>query len=282
MYISPQLPLIWPLEGKRLARHNNQLCCENGHSFDIARQGYINLLPVQQKNSRDPGDSKEMIASRHRFLESGHYTPISKTLNELIPGLLTKSCSINILDAGCGEGFYLQHCQRYLKTTAPDKTIAYLGMDISKAAIIAAAKRAKDITWVVGTNKHPPVETGSIDIAICMFGYYDPAVFARILKPSGYVILADPGPEHLLELRKIIYPYIKESSVQECVTAMDLCNENSLRYSMALNKEQISDLLIMTPHLYRAPRAGKEAVRDLLEIDLTVDVLFRIYQFEQI
>jgi len=282
MYISPQLPLICPLEGKRLAKNNNQLCCKNGHGFDIARQGYINLLPVQQKNSREPGDSKEMIASRHRFLESGHYTPISNTLNELIHGLLTHTDSINILDAGCGEGFYLQHCQRYLKAMSPDKKIACLGMDISKPAIIAAAKRAKDITWVVGTNKHPPVEAGSIDIAICMFGYYDPAVFARILKPGGYIILADSGPEHLLELRKIIYPYIKESSMQEYVTAMDFRNENSLKYTMTLNKEQIADLLTMTPHLYRAPRAGKEAAGEVLEMDLTVDVLFRTFQLKQV
>ncbi len=278
MYLHPNLALICPLDGKPLARYEDQLSCDNGHSFDIARQGYVNLLPVQQKKSKQPGDSKEMIIARHRFLEAGYYLPVADKLNEIVASLTAGDSGITLLDAGCGEGYYLAHCLQFLKCLSVTRDVVCLGMDISKPAIIAAAKRKDEITWVVGTNKSPPVEIQSVDIIICMFGFYDMDVFAKALKPGGYVILADADNEHLLELRQIIYPYIKSASARRDFSGFDLLSSLSLNYTIRLDQSTLADLLLMTPHLYRAPKVGKEAVKALSALNLTVDVLFRVFQ----
>ena len=146
MFLSSYLPLICPLDNKRLTRKADQLSCENGHSFDIARQGYVNLLTVQQKKSKQPGDSKEMIVSRRRFLEAGYYAAISDKLNEIVARLSAGDKPITVLDAGCGEGYYLTHCLQYLENLHADKDIVCVGMDISKPAIVAAAKRSNENT----------------------------------------------------------------------------------------------------------------------------------------
>lgn len=276
MYLSSQITLRCPLDGLPLAQQGNTLCCENNHSFDIAKQGYVNLLPVQYKKSKEPGDSKAMIAARSRFLDAGFYDPVSKTLNVMLFGLLANKSQANILDAGCGEGFYLDACLSFLTEEYPDKNLACLGLDISKPAIVAAAKRNKHITWVVGTNKAPPVAEQSIDIVLCMFGFCDLAVIRKILKPAGYVILVDAGPEHLIELRKILYPSIKSAGKELEYTGFELLDTQVLNFNIHLQQEKIADLLVMTPHLYRATKDGKEAVQELNDLRLTVDVVFRV------
>ena len=276
MYLSPQITLICPLDGMPLSQQGNSLCCVNKHSFDIAKQGYVNLLPVQYKKSKQPGDSKAMIDARSRFLNAGYYDRISQKLNDLVSGLLLDKSHINILDAGCGEGFYLDACMRSINNNYPDKGLACLGLDISKPAIVAAAKRNRQITWLVGTNKAPPVAEHSIDIVICMFGFCELAILHKILKPGGYVILVDAGTEHLLELRKILYPIIRSSDKQNDFRDFELIDNELINYNIQLNQREIADLLLMTPHLYRATKEGKDAAQELEQIQLTVDVLFRV------
>lgn len=278
MYISPHLNLLCPLDGKYLTQHDNQLICAGGHYFDIARQGYVNLLPVQYKKSKNPGDSKAMVDARHRFLESGYYENISKNLNSITTNLSRQMALNTIFDAGCGEGYYLTRCFEELKSNSTCQGLACIGMDISKPAIISAAKRHKGITWVVGTNKHPPFEQNSIDAIICMFGFYDIEVFLKILQPDGYLILADPGDEHLIELRRIIYSYIKETSSREEILGFDLVEKSSVKYTIQLERESLADLMVMTPHLYKASKEGKETIEKLSELGVTVDVVFRVFK----
>ena len=278
MHISSDLSLICPLCRKILIINNNQLCCENGHSFDIARQGYVNLLPVQHKKSKEPGDSKEMISARQQFLQAGFYQPISEQLNKIIQSLLLDKNQANILDAGCGEGYYLNRCHQHHEINFPDKQVSFLGLDISKPAIMTAAKQYKSITWVVGTNKAPPVMEQSIDIVLCMFGFCDLDIISTILKPDGKVILVDAGSDHLLELRRILYPHLKDSRQKNNIPEFVLADEQRVKFTVSLNQKQISDLLIMTPHLYRASKEGKEDAKNLKSIDLTVDAVFRVLQ----
>ena len=103
--------LICPIEGEPLDVDAKRLFCKNGHSFDIARQGYVNLLPVQHKRSKQPGDSKEMVVARARFLNSGVYTPLAEELAEIYLYLLEDMNKLDdqqlcLMDAGCGEGYY--------------------------------------------------------------------------------------------------------------------------------------------------------------------------------
>ncbi len=272
--------LACPIDGAPLECHDKQLCCEHGHTFDIARQGYVNLLPVQHKRSRQPGDSKEMVAARTRFLNSGLYQPLASRLARITSALFPENRQISLMDAGCGEGYYSSTVFKYLEDRGAGNTISFIGLDISKPAILEAAKRNRKITWLVGTNRQPPVTPASIDIILCVFGFHSFEGFRHILKPGGRVILVEPGPDHLKELREVIYSEVKKSHPQDLTPVMEtgfsLADEQSLQYKTGeISKHMIADLLLMTPHFYRANKAGREAATRLESLDLTVDIVFR-------
>lgn len=271
-----------------ISHHRKKLVCPTGHSFDVARQGYVNLLPVQQKRSKNPGDSKEMIEARTAFLNTGIYRPIADKLNDITDALLTEANnqSINLLDAGCGDGYYLVHLLDYLEHKGSMLDIACIGLDISKPAILAAAKRSKQIAWLVASNKQPPVLAGTVDIIFCLFGFPVYDSFRKLLKLGGKIILVDAGPEHLIELRKIIYPTINKSEPADLSQAeaagFSLSDQTRLTYtSEKISNTQIMNLLCMTPHLYRASKEGKQAASQLESMDLTIDVLFRVLKKSQ-
>lgn len=276
MSITPFQALACPLDGAPLQRSGNAWCCASGHSFDIARQGYVHLLPVQNKRSRDPGDSKEMVAARQRFLNAGHYRPIAESVSWATLAGLSIDTTANCLDAGCGEGYYL----RELANVATDEQqpLALLGLDISKWAVLAAAKQEKRVNWVVGSNAKLPVQPGTLDRLLCLFGFPVYGEFARALKPGGELLQVDAGPDHLIELREIIYSTLKperagDAAAPEGFTPL---TTEAIRYPLELTSaEQIADLLAMTPHLYRASAEGRSRAVALESLTISVDVRLR-------
>ena len=275
--------LACPIDGMQLEYHDKQLVCENGHAFDIARQGYVNLLPVQYKRTKHPGDSKAMVLARTHFLNSGVYAAIANQLNKLVYTQLTAAKETALLDAGWGEGYYFNALLNYLSDKDGATDLSFIGLDISKDAIYQASKRNKQISWVVGTNRRPPVADESIDIILCLFGFLSMDGFKKVLKPGGKIIIVDPGPEHLKELREIIYPEIKKSyparSLETEKTGFSLVNSEVLQFKVTLNNnQQINNLLIMTPHFYRASKAGRVVACNLQQLDLTVDVVFSVLE----
>ena len=272
MTITPFQALACPLDGAPLSRSGASLRCASGHSFDIASQGYTHLLPVQQKRSRDPGDSKEMVAARRRFLNAGGYQPIAVAVSRAALADLPPQATLSCLDAGCGEGYYL----RQLAAAAhAGQTLALLGLDISKWAVLSAAKQDKRPNWVVGTNARLPVLSATLDCVLCMFGFPVYAEFARVLKPQGQLLQVDAGPDHLRELREIIYPALKPERSAEAPTPPGFValGSETVRYPLTLEGAgQIADLLTMTPHLYRASAEGRARAAALTELSLTVDV----------
>ncbi|EGW54800.1 putative RNA methyltransferase [Candidatus Endoriftia persephone] len=280
MQIIPADNLACPLDGQPLRQDDRRWLCPDGHSFDIARQGHVNLLPVQQKRSRNPGDSKEMITARGRFLQSGVYAPIAATLGERVITELAETQSARILDAGCGEGYYLEQLMMQLEARPRKGTAALVGLDISKWAVQAAARRSRQIRWLVGSNRTPPLQPESLELILCLFGFPLYESFRRCLSPDGRIILVDPGPEHLIELRRIIYPTLKRRPPpgleQAEAAGFRLTDSRELQFATApLGAEQIADLLLMTPHLFRTSREGKAAAEALQQIAVTVDVRFR-------
>ena len=270
--IIPFLDLACPLDGDALRRDGGAWRCAFGHSFDIASQGYTHLLPVQKKHSRDPGDSRQMVAARRRFLDAGFYQPIAAMASRAALADLPSGITANFLDAGCGDGYYLR---QLADAAGGEQTLALLGLDISKWAVLSAAKHDKRSSWVVGSNANLPVRARTLDRVLCMFGFPVYAEFARVLKPGGELLQVDVGPDHLRELREIIYPTLKSKNGARAQTPegfADLPGE-IVRYSLSLgSKEQIADLLIMTPHLYRASAEGRAKAAALTALSVTVDV----------
>ena len=272
MAVTPFRSLACPLDGAPLQCQGSAWCCPAGHSFDIASQGYANLLPVHKKRSLDPGDSKEMVAARRRFLNAGFYQPIAAAVSRLVLADLPENATFSCLDAGCGEGYYVR---QLMSALGVGQSVALLGSDISKWAVLSAAKQDKRPNWVVGSNANLPVLSGTMDRVLCMFGFPVYPEFARILKSGGLLLQVDTGPDHLRELREIIYPTLKP----ERTTVMPVPDGfaeglfDTLRYALTISgAEQIADLLAMTPHLYRATAEGRARAAALTEIALTVDV----------
>ena len=266
--------LACPLDGEPLNQSGTCWRCPAGHSFDVARQGYLHLLPVQKKRSLDPGDSKEMVAARRRFLNAGFYQPIAEAVNKAVAPGAADAKPLACLDAGCGEGYYL----RQLAAANTERSLALVGVDISKWATLAAAKQDKRPRWLVGSNANLPVLNGSLDCVLCLFGFPVYSEFARVLKPGGILIQADAGPDHLRELREIIYPSLKP----EKPPAVDVpegflsLGTETIRYSLTLeSQEAIADLLAMTPHFYRAPAEGRVRAETLETLAVTVEVTLR-------
>ncbi len=278
MSITPFKALACPLDGTPLRCTGSAWTCASGHSFDIASQAYTNLLPVQHKRSRDPGDSKEMVAARRRFLTAGFYQPIAAAVSRAVLADLPADSSINCLDAGCGEGYYL----RQLAAAAGDEqTLALLGLDISKWAVLSAAKQDRRPNWVVGSNAKLPVLSGTLDRVLCLFGFPVYAEFARALKPGGLLVQVDAGPDHLRELREIIYPSLKPERPAEMQTPEGFRRlpTETLRFSIELTSaEQIADLLAMTPHLFRASAAGRAEAAALTALSLSVEVRLTCFE----
>ena len=278
MNILPFDALACPLDGESLHREATAWRCASGHNFDVARQGYVHLLPVQKKRSLDPGDSKVMVAARRRFLDAGFYQPIADAVvRETMDGVPAGSI-VSCLDAGCGEGYYLRH----LAAAADgDCTLALLGLDISKWAVLAAARQDARPSWVVGSNANLPVLPASLDRILCLFGFPVYPEFARVLRPGGKLLQVDAGPDHLRELREIIYPEVRAESkkVDQAPEGFRRVRTEDLRFTLHLaGAEPIADLLAMTPHLYRASPEGRARAAALESLSLTVDVCLHTFE----
>jgi 23S rRNA (guanine745-N1)-methyltransferase len=270
------LQLACPICRSALEHAGSVLRCASGHSFDRAREGYYNLLAVQHKASIDPGDSREMVAARRQFLGAGHYGPIAARTCAIVQQLVEgKKWPCSILDAGCGEGYYLEAVAGSLPAD-----ISFAGIDISKWAIRTAAKRSQRIFWAVASNRHLPFAPGSIDLILSMFGFPLWDAFAAAQPRGGQVLLVDPGPDHLIELRSVIYRQVNTTTPQSIEAALQagyrLDDEQRLQFRVDLSSAaQIAELLTMTPHAHRAPQEGREALARLRALTVTADVVFR-------
>ena len=261
--------------------------CINKHGFDAARQGYVNFLLAHKKHSKEPGDNREMIESRRRFLDRGLYNRVSDGVNRAVARGLDKRSggrALSILDAGCGEGFYLKRLGGFLANDpeAP-RPVDYYGVDISKVAVRRAAQRDKTMSWFVASIVDLPFAPGSLDCILNVFSLADFAEFSRILKTSGTLVIAGPGPRHLNGLREIIYPVAREHAgstrAEQAKGLFSLAGESRVNYQLELkNNQEIMDLLAMTPYFWNIDLDTKARVEALERLELDVDVLISVFK----
>ena len=264
------MELICPICGKQLNKAERQLLCENGHSFDIARQGYVNLLTVQQKHSLNPGDTREQVLSRREFLEAGYYAPIADTLGRTALELGTKG---PILDVGCGEGYYSARLADALKAELA-------GLDISKEAVRCAAAKYKGPTWMCATAAHIPVPDHSAGILTSLFALTLPEEFHRVLCKDGYYFQVLACQDHLLGLKSIIYPELKfkeKDSVPE-LPGFELVKSVPIRFSFTVEGKQVQNLFSMTPHVFRIGKECAQRLRDTENLTDTASCVLNVYR----
>ncbi len=266
-------PLICPVCTEPLQLESRTYRCSNSHSFDLAKEGYVNLLLSHQRKSKTPGDDKAMIQARRRFFDSGAFEPLSGLIQSTI-----KNPQSSILDCGCGEG----HLLGALSGTP-------FGVDVSKEAIRCAAKRHKDVTWIVANGmRELPLADDSFDCILSVLAPRNIEEFARILKPDGQLILGVPGPNHLIELRAQLTDHAgnfeekADEAVKKCAPQFEETNRESLSFPQLVNCEQIADLIQMTPIFWNSSPEAKEKVRQLDELTVTVSfVLLSLKQSDQ-
>ncbi|MEH6548588.1 MAG: methyltransferase domain-containing protein [Pseudomonadales bacterium] len=285
--MSPNLAIFTcPICRAALLPLDKQWSCANKHSFDRARQGYTNLLPVQNKKSKSPGDDINMVAARSRFLATDKYQAISDRLNELLIKILSESIEepARIIDAGCGEGYYTSRLQQALNSDAIKTDIT--GIDISKYAAIAAARRDKEIRWFVASSSDMPLQDNSADIILSLFSPLPAKEFHRCLKHRGFLIVAATGADHLIELRRLIYDDVREDSfnpatVLEPYFERDnkaIVEPKNVRFEMVLDDTQmIIDLFSMTPHFWRVSPERKAILDTLERLSITIDVQLQVF-----
>jgi len=185
--------LLCPVRDCHLAltRDGRRLACTRGHSFDAARSGYFNLLQPQDRRSKQPGDTADAVRGRRRLHDLGVTQPLLEAIEKLAGATHTDI----VLDAGCGDGFYLGMLARKADSEAH-------GVDISAAAIDAAAKRYPEFEWIVANaDRMLPFADRSFSLVLSITGRMNSSEFRRVLKDDGRMLVAIPASYDLIELR---------------------------------------------------------------------------------
>ena len=266
------LSLTCPVCGGALADAGGSFRCGAGHSFDKAKQGYVNLLLRAQSGGRRHGDDKRMVEARRAFLDTGCYAPLRDALCAM--ALEFTAGPVRLLDAGCGEGYYTAAVADALRGAGRGCTA--VGVDISKTALIAAARRRAELTLAVASVGALPVVDGSCDLLLNIFAPESDREFARVLRPGGVLLKAVPLERHLFGLKAAVYdrPY-ENSAPAYAPEGFTLLTRRDVCYSAVISpREMIENLFMMTPYYYKTGAAdqAKLAALDSLETELAFAV----------
>ena len=262
MYLCPlcQLPLTLS---------STQYQCANRHSFDVAREGYVNLLPVQQKNSKDPGDNKDMMSARRDFLHAGWYAPLASAVSAMLSTLAPAT----LLDLGCGEGYYSAHIKHALASCR------VYGVDISKTAIKFAAKANKNIDFSVASAYQLPFADNSFDAIVRIYAPSKAEELQRLIKPQGHLLTVTPGPNHLVQIKQAVYDTVRLHD-DAVATPDGFTHLTRQRLQFELNFHRAADVLAlvqMVPLAWKFSSEQKQLFADSLPA-ISVDFLLDLYQ----
>jgi len=246
-----------------LAREEGRLVCPRGHSFDVARSGYINLLQPQDRRSKQPGDTAAAVAARRRLHDRGVSEPMLQAIAELAGISDDASLRESVLDAGCGDGYYLGELARRTGCDAH-------GVDISIPAVEAAARRYPACEWVIANaDRFVPYADGSFQLVLSITGRMNAAEFRRVLQDGGRLLVALPAPEDLIELRGAGRDRVPRT-VETFAHYFKLAKQGRVTTTADLDAAAVEDVLLS---IYRPMRSRPpEAMRLTFSLDL---LLFR-------
>ena len=262
---------ICPVCGGALVKNGSAYVCENRHSFDISKYGYVNLLMSQQSSLKRHGDDKLMVLARRQFLEKGFYKPLCDKLCDCVKSLVPDGGVV--ADVGCGEGYYTQAV-----SLCGDYNIC--GIDISKDALRYAPKAVGKGEFAVASAFQLPFAENSVDCVLNVFAPSPYSEFSRVLKDDGVLVKAVPLEEHLWDLKRALYnePY-KNKPEKRDDELFRLVESHELNYKIILTDSQdIGNLFKMTPYYYKTGRDDAERLLSLNELETTVHFCVEIYK----
>lgn len=282
-----------PVCGEALRRENKSLLCGKGHTFDIAKAGYVNLLPPGKEKNARTGDEKTMVKARVDFLAKGYYAPISDAVAETMRKVMPDHSHVSFADMGCGEGWHT--CRIAEKLGLP---VTAFGFDASKFAAEYGSKLAKaknlmpkdgvgaehegpvQVTFFPANLFRLPLKDHAMDAAVSMFAPIAGGETHRILKPGGKLIVVSSGRDHLLELRRLIYEDVHLSdSLPAVPDGFSECGRRNLRYETTIaSREDIEALFVMTPFYYKTTEEGRARLLANDTLTLTVDVNISVFE----
>lgn len=266
---------ICPICHKKLQQDNKSYKCKNNHSYDLAKEGYVNLLPVNAKKSKQPGDNNKMIFARRSFLEAGYYSPLAERLSQIINKLLPDSHTVNILDLGCGEGYYSGYISKSIQAS-----FNFTALDISKVAVKYGAKRHKEVNFCVASAYKMPVKSNSVDLLYRIYAPSSLSELDRVIKKGGVFITVTPGDNHLYSLREMIYDEVLNLSTKTDESEhFKLIRDEDLSYMLNISKkEDLLNLLDMTPFGWKIKPEVKTTLLSQKLWNIECDFKISIYQ----
>nr|WP_246859711.1 23S rRNA (guanine(745)-N(1))-methyltransferase [Dickeya oryzae] len=270
------VPYQCPLCNQPLYAESDRWSCGR-HHFDRAREGYVNLLPVQFKRSRQPGDSAEMMQARRAFLDNGHYQKLRDRVSERL-SFCMQGMSGALLDIGCGEGYYTAA----LADKLTSQQMPVYGLDVSKAAIQRAAKRYTQVMFCVASSQRLPFQDNSLAAVLKIYAPCNGDELARVIQSGGGVMTVSPGPNHLLSLKARVYQDVRpHPDIDEVFPGFVLETVERLQYRMSMTGIDAASLLKMTPFAWRATPDVRDGLMAESQFECETDFLIRFHRRER-
>lgn len=264
--------LVCPVCRGALGSDSRRLLCENGHSFDLAKSGYCNLLRSVKKSTH--GDNRDMIRARRDFLSLGYYGFLADAVASAVSSVFSDGGTL--LDAGCGEGYYTERVLSLLR----DKDLHAIGVDISKDACEAAKKRIPSLSVVTASLYDLPIEDASVDILLLLFSPFAKEEISRVLKRGGYLITAFPERRHLFGLKSLLYdtPY-ENTPMPLALDGYELTDERLVEKNAVISGENaIQSLFMMTPYYYRTRPEDKARLSGITSLETELSFRLAVYK----
>lgn len=261
--------LVCPKCKSKLTIKDRTLSCKNFHSFDFAKEGYVNLL-LGNKNGSLMGDNRDMAVSRRDFLNKGYFLSLAQALDNEIKALSAKN--LRVLDICCGEGYYSSFLSQ-------QNSGEFYGFDLSKEMVRLAAKRKSEVNYFVANMTDIPIEDESIDFAFHLFAPFYEKEFYRVLKKDGMLISVTPGKKHLFSLKEALYdtPYENDETPPE-TSELHFIEQKKIKSEIHLeSNEDILALFKMTPYYYHTSDKNKKRLDNIDSLTTEVEFCLNIY-----
>lgn len=263
--------MVWicPICELGLEKNPKGWSCDNQHSFDQAKEGYVNLLPAHQKRSKNPGDNLEMVLGRRTIHEAHLYQPLAEALTNVV---VECKHTCTMLDIGSGEGYY----GGLIAKSVPEITM--YGVDISKSAVKLAAKKYRNQNFAVAGARHLPVATSSIDLALCIFSPSTDQEVARVLRNGGHYLEVGPARRHLWQLKAALYDQPREhGELRRSIEGCTLAQDGEVCYDKQLNNAQLQALVTATPFAFGGHREKKAELLEQTTFSVTMAFSWRLF-----